>query len=740
MTRFALARAGALSFLLIGSACSGGSDDDGGDDNVQQTAPVINAFTVSSDFVQANDAVIVSWDVSRATEVSISQNDGRDLAPVTSTTVVGSQSFVIVRDTEFVIVATNAMGETAMATATVDVDGIRIDAFTASATSVNRLDRVDLSWMIGGEDPSSVSIDDDQGNNVYQGTMAQGSLEVRPAATVTYTLTAEGSTGTETAEVTITVASNRPTIVRFVVEPDNVVQINVEEANLVWETTADEVQVLQDGVAVRPWNSFGASAGNLQRPVTTEMTVFTLQARNTADPEDIVEESVTVTGLATPTIVSFTVTPLEYTESSTMATISWEVETTDTVEIRLNNTVLPGFPSTDATGSVTVPITGEPRVRLLATNPVTTVEQTQQIVFGFDEREPNDSAIDAIPIEGNGMALRGTISDPTDVDWYVVDVPQDVQLNARVGIVQVMGIDVCSFDTFVRVYTSTLAEIGSNDNGPTSISPCSEISPIANAFAEQMDAGTYYIAVSGTGTTPQGQYSIVVEFSPVAPPALPLTNVTAVGNPTWSVTGLQMWEGPVGATGELVPPDFDMTFADYHAFAAFGLISILSQPLSPLPRSNYDNVLALFLHRAGYTATTTFPTTSLLNGNAIYIGMTLVPNGTAPVGPSFDSVSGPIIPNAAFPIVVNMTIRNGAADYLPVDPLDLPSYAGYAAAGLPPVPNPGNGDGHRHLISLIADSIAPTPGGNLVGSYTWNYQLRDATNAGYDIVVPFTVQ
>ncbi len=489
------------------------------------------------------------------------------------------------------------------------------------------------------------------------------------------------------------------------------------------------------------WNAFGATAGNLQRPVTTAMTVFTLQARNTADPNDVVEESVTVTGLETPTIVTFEVSPLEYTQGSTMATVTWEVTTTDSVELRLNNTRVTGFPTTDATGSVTIPVTGQPRVRLLATNAVTTVEQSVQITFGFDEAEPNDSALDAIPIPGDGVGVRGTISDAADVDWYVVQVPQDALMFARAGFVETMGVEVCSFDTFIRVYTSTLAEIGSNDNGPGAIAPCSLISALTHPFAEQMDAGTYYISVTGTGTMPQGAYSLEVSFG-AAPTGLPLT-ATPVGAPVWSIGGLQMWQGPLGMTGEAVPPEIDFIYQGFHQFAAFGLISVITEPLLPMPRDDYSNLLPLFLQTSNTSITTTFPSTALVNGNAIYLGYTVYPNANAPTGASFDSASGPIIPNGVFPITMNMTIQNGGVDYVVPDAFDMPSYAGFATSAAPPlpaVPNAGDGDSHRHFITLIADLVAVTPGGALAGNYTWSYQLRDATGAGYDFTVPFTVQ
>lgn len=741
MTRsFALPLYGLLALGFFGSACSGGDDDD---TTVVPTVPVIDSFTVDRDFVQANDTVVVSWKVSRANAVKITQNDGRGLPAEDFIQVEASKPYEILRDTEFVIVATNDLGETAMATLMVTVDGIRIEAFTASETSVNRRDLITLSWTIAGEVPTSVTIEDDQGNSVYDDDEAMGSVDVRvePPAGVTmltYTLTAEGATGTKTAAIDITVESSRPTITRFAAVPDDVVEIG-EEVNLTWMTTADQVQVLQDGDVVRPWTASGAASGTLQRPVNGAMSVFTLQARNEIDVTDVVEESITVMGIEVPIISTFELTPVEYTEQSTVATITWEVMNAETLELRIGNTAVAGFPGDQASGTFDFPVSGQPRVRLLATNAVRTVERSQTIMFGYDDPEPNDDAASAIGMLPNGVGIRGTISVGGDIDWYRIEVPQGALLSATAGFVPTMAGDVCSFDTILRVFTSTGAEIGFNDNGPGPIAPCSQINPLSHAFADGMDAGTYYLAVSGTGTVPNGQYTLEVEL--LAPPPAPVTfTATPVGTPVWNVGGTVMWEGPVGMTGEAVPPEIEDLFAGFHLFEGFALISVLTSPAAPMPRADYSSLLPLFMGVTGRTVTTTFPTTALLNGNAIYLGFTIFPGAGAPTGPSFDAANGPIIPNAVFPITVSIDVSNGATDYVVPDDFDLPSYAQYAANGLPAVPGAGDGDSHRHIVTLIADIVALMPGGALAGSYTWTYQLRDTSGAGYDITVPFTVQ
>lgn len=629
-----------------------------------------------------------------------------------------------------------------MASFMVAVDGIKIDSFEASATMVNRMDPVDLSWTISGEAPMSVTIETDGGDEVYSGNAAAGSVTVRPLADVTYTLTAEGTTGTKTAMVSISVVSSRPTITRFECVPDNVVQINVEEANLVWATTADEVQILQDGVPVRPWTNIAAPAGNLQRPVTMPTTVFTLQARNLSDMADVVEQTITVMGLETPTIVRFDVSPTEYTQASTMVTVDWEVTTTDSVEIRLNNTRLPGFPTTDTSGTLTVPVSGEPLIRILATNMVTTVERTQRISFGYDDPEPNDSGPNAIPLSGDGVAVRGTVSTSTDADWYSVVVPQGARMSVRAGFVKIMGFDVCQFDTLVRVYTSTGAEVAFNDNGPTGVAPCSFMNAFTAPALQDMAAGTYYVSVEGTGTMPVGQYEIEVR---IGDPPTANSTITAVGTPAWNVGEIVLWSAPAGMGPEAVI-EIDELFDGVHTFAAFDLLTVLTSPAEALPSADWDFLLPLMLEAMTRRVNNTFPAAALATPNAIYLGYTIYPDGTT-TGSSFDAASGPIIPNGLYPFTIDMAVTQNGGPYIDADPAEIPSYAGFAtfippggAAPLDAVPGAGQGDTYRHLVSLIADFLSVAPGGNLAGTYVWTLNLRDTTMAGYDIVVSFTLQ
>ena len=110
----------------------------------------------------------------------------------------------------------------------------------------------------------------------------------------------------------------------------------------------------------------------------------------------------------------------------------------------------------------------------------------------------------------------------------------------------------------------------------------------------------------------------------------------------------------------------------------------------------------------------------------------VVPNpGT--VGSSPDFTSGPIIPNALFPIhVAGQTFRNNQ----PWDPYLL-------AFDVPPLTDqlscPFSVDGHSHFPIFIADNASFGSGGP-TGHYEYRVTMMDATGNGWSITVRFTVR
>ena len=154
--------------------------------------PIIASFTATPGSVVAGAAVALAWSVSQATSLSIDQGVGTVTGAGVSTTPPAS--------TTYRLTATNSKGSaTAAVTVTVApaVPKPLIDSFTAAPGSIQAGGSSMLSWSV--QNATSLMLD----GSAVSGT----SKLVSPAATTTYTLTAQGSGGTASASVTVTLGA-----------------------------------------------------------------------------------------------------------------------------------------------------------------------------------------------------------------------------------------------------------------------------------------------------------------------------------------------------------------------------------------------------------------------------------------------------------------------------------------------------------------------------------------------------
>jgi DNA-binding beta-propeller fold protein YncE len=159
--------------------------------------PTIASFTASAATITVGDSAKLSWVISNAATVSISNGVG---------TVSGSSAVVTpAATTTYTLTATNLDGVTANASVTVTVVAMPvIQSFSGSQTILNPYttgaDNGTLSWTVTG----AVKLFIDNG----VGTVTGNSVNVSPWATTTYTLTASNVAGTTaTASATIKVRS-----------------------------------------------------------------------------------------------------------------------------------------------------------------------------------------------------------------------------------------------------------------------------------------------------------------------------------------------------------------------------------------------------------------------------------------------------------------------------------------------------------------------------------------------------
>ncbi len=220
------------------------------------------------------------------------------------------------------------------------VDPVVAD-FEAAPSSILAGERSTLSWRV--ENASSVTIENDRGviEQVFQGSEAkEGSLEVRPTRTTTYTLKAlnvspSGGQSDEverSATVEVRTAPVSPTV-ELTLDPTTIVL--GDSATLTWETTgATAVSLQANGVGV-DLPEGAASGGSIE--VSPEVNTDYRMVATGEDSE--VESTVSLAVLVPPTIVAFAASS-ETVNAGESVELSWQTTAAMRIEIRRGEEVL----------------------------------------------------------------------------------------------------------------------------------------------------------------------------------------------------------------------------------------------------------------------------------------------------------------------------------------------------------------------------------------------------------------
>jgi len=156
--------------------------------------PQILTFVANPQTIDAGQSTKLCWQVSGATNITITPGVGSNLNANDCATVSPTTT------TTYTLTATNAQGQI-QANTTVNVGAVRILSFTANpVTSEAAGSLVTLAWST--QNATSVVI---VGNELPPQTLpANGTLDIHPITNTTYTLTAYGPAG-QTVSVTISV-------------------------------------------------------------------------------------------------------------------------------------------------------------------------------------------------------------------------------------------------------------------------------------------------------------------------------------------------------------------------------------------------------------------------------------------------------------------------------------------------------------------------------------------------------
>jgi hypothetical protein len=162
--------------------------------------PIIDAFAPDSYTILSGESVTLSWAVRFAENLKI--ND----VPVDPPVPEGSQTHSPAQSTDYVLLAENSEG-TATATVPVTVNAtpqpVTIDSFAADPADIEVGESAVLSWTVSN--PETLDINGEP-------VPPAGTMEVGPAGTTEYVLTARGHQGPVSETVKLTVKGIHDTL------------------------------------------------------------------------------------------------------------------------------------------------------------------------------------------------------------------------------------------------------------------------------------------------------------------------------------------------------------------------------------------------------------------------------------------------------------------------------------------------------------------------------------------------
>jgi len=292
-------------------------------------------FSSNPAAINSGQASTLTWVVENATSVSISPTVGNVDAHS------GSVSVSPTATTTYTLTATGP-GGTVTATTTVQVGTLvgnpQIIRFEANPVSIAPGQSSTLSWTTTGA--TSVTISPTVGS-----VTLNGSTQVTPQQTTTYTLTATSQDGhAVSAPVTVVVAPERvPQILTFVANPQTIDA--GQSSQLCWQVSGATSIQIDPGVG----SNLNANDCATVKPSVT--TTYTLTATNS---QGTIKANVTV-NVGAVRITSFTANPVTSTAAGNPVVLSWTTQNASSVVLVGSEL---GPQTLDVNGSFTVrPIT-----------------------------------------------------------------------------------------------------------------------------------------------------------------------------------------------------------------------------------------------------------------------------------------------------------------------------------------------------------------------------------------------
>ena len=293
---------------------------------------VVKSFSASPSAVQPDEETTLTWETENATSIVLRTINGKPIAVPDGSVSKGTVQVKVAESTIFVLAASGEGGsDSALASVSV-AKGESTPLFTAIPTQLIAGETSTLVWNAPGV--AAVEIKDAAGQVVISSDETSGSVEVTPAFSTTYTLTA--GEFTRSAEIEV-----KASILSFEATPPAVAPAG--EVTLQWNVGgADKVTVEADGrgelhsetdptriadgsfTEAVPANlpSFGVVKYVLKAQLGTTVTEKTLEVYVGADPR----------------ILNFSAP--KYARTGDLATVSWKTALADQVEIAVDGQVV----------------------------------------------------------------------------------------------------------------------------------------------------------------------------------------------------------------------------------------------------------------------------------------------------------------------------------------------------------------------------------------------------------------
>ncbi|MBV9067420.1 MAG: hypothetical protein JO093_17770 [Acidobacteria bacterium] len=441
-----------------------------------------------------------------------------------------------------------------------DIGNGCVTSFTASPTTVPSGSPSTLSWTTGGGSVTSVSIDNGVGSKP-----ANGSANVSPASTTTYTLSAftTANASPPTAQVTVTVGGSPAPTATFSAAPTSITA--GQSSTLTW-TSANATSLSID-------NGVGSQALNGSTSVSpASTTTYTLTA---SGPGGTITKTATVTVTQPAPTATFSASPTSI-NAGQSSTLTWS--STNATSISIDN----GVGSKPASGTASVSPTSTTTYTLTATGPGGTITKTATVTVAQPAPTISFSATPSNIAAGQGSSLVWNTSNATSVS-----IDNGVGAQALSGAVTVHPVATTTYTLTATgpggTLTSQATVTVSNRPSITFVaSPASIVNGssstltwlVTNATSVSIDNGigaqaasgsmsvspsqttTYTLTATGPGGTSTAAAMVTIVVAPVITFTASPTVISTGGSSTlsWSVTGVDFVTidqgiGTVFATG-----------------------------------------------------------------------------------------------------------------------------------------------------------------------------------------------